>query len=753
MIHRQNNVLLTDADGNPDFAASYTVLACPVGAVASAASSGSTATVDAGHGFAAADKMLIYDGTTSTFVAEAINSVTGTTIVWSSATPTIAKSDLLVNLGPDTSSSGTPAYDASPMFVFTDADGNDAITNSLITTDTTGNYDYWTNGDGRNWELVRDASGTVAGVIPGWSGVGGRLNGVDFGMVGDDSTDNQLRCTVLFLASTSSGESAWPTPSGTFQLDSQVTINANLTMLGDLTGVFSKGFSGGNNAANSMFYTGSSAVSNVHIDGIQMTTSHPTSMDGGFMGLRIDDGSVKNIVIDRYGGTGGTGGRGFTIAGSNTTYSNFVISNPADANNVAAIRVVGGDSVILSNMFLESGDDMVQFVPSNSGNWANLDIINCSFSDISGYSTKANACIAHVEATCSSNIFDCSMSNVQCDAGTRLVAVWTESGATGTIKRLTVDDVSGTHDTTAAGSKLILMLDGDDSSRVTDVHVSRVRCVGTTTALPVGDGLVQFNAVQDCSLTDSYIDGSTLVSGADAVIFLKNSDRCRISDNHDIRGNVNMPMFKIGGGAVASSDHTISNNQFTELGSNQTCFDMVEGTKTRIFGNKIKIASGATSTIGFMDRTGATAGAHIVRGNDFTEVAEPWNGASSDLGTIFEDNDLGLSSQTSAITAGSTQTQAGATALTSTINIVDTVGTAGDGVALPSAKAGMRCTVVNNAAVNGVAIWPASGDQIHRAAVDAVDPDATTGAPLAIRASRNYYAKTDTIWYAISSGT
>lgn len=173
MIHRQNNVLKTSSS-KPDFAASYTVLACPVGAVASAASSGSTGTVDAGHGIAAGDKVLIYDGTTATFVAEAVNAVTGTTVVWSSATPTISKGDLLVNLGPDTASGSTPAYDASPMVIFTDADGSDAITNSLVTTNTQGKYGYYYRGDGRSWELIRDAGGgggwlAGAGAGLGWA--------------------------------------------------------------------------------------------------------------------------------------------------------------------------------------------------------------------------------------------------------------------------------------------------------------------------------------------------------------------------------------------------------------------------------------------------------------------------------------------------------------------------------------------------------------------------------------------------------
>jgi len=63
------------------------------------------------------------------------------------------------------------------------------------------------------------------------------------------------------------------------------------------------------------------------------------------------------------------------------------------------------------------------------------------------------------------------------------------------------------------------------------------------------------------------------------------------------------------------------------------------------------------------------------------------------------------------IVAGTTQTQAGATALTKMLNIVGTVGTANDGVKLMSAAAGAMQKVVNRGA-NNLKIWPFLGDDI-----------------------------------------
>ena len=64
---------------------------------------------------------------------------------------------------------------------------------------------------------------------------------------------------------------------------------------------------------------------------------------------------------------------------------------------------------------------------------------------------------------------------------------------------------------------------------------------------------------------------------------------------------------------------------------------------------------------------------------------------------------------TAGITAGTTQTQGGATALIGDINEVSTCANVGDGVKLPTAVPGLRITVINNGA-NALAIYPATGD-------------------------------------------
>ena len=97
---------------------------------------------------------------------------------------------------------------------------------------------------------------------------------------------------------------------------------------------------------------------------------------------------------------------------------------------------------------------------------------------------------------------------------------------------------------------------------------------------------------------------------------------------------------------------------------------------------------------------------------------------------------------TNSITAGSTQTQAGATALTEPINRVTTVGTNGDGVKLPTATAGLSILIINSDAAQTLKVWPNTSDAIDQGSANAVDAD-----QIAPGRSRLYVAIDATDWY------
>lgn len=98
------------------------------------------------------------------------------------------------------------------------------------------------------------------------------------------------------------------------------------------------------------------------------------------------------------------------------------------------------------------------------------------------------------------------------------------------------------------------------------------------------------------------------------------------------------------------------------------------------------------------------------------------------------------------VSAGATQTQAGATALTKYFNLITTCATTGDGVALPAASTGAICVIINAGAA-AAQVWPDNGqnDKIDGGSADAVDANA-----LAVGGIRVYRATDANNWVTVS---
>lgn len=147
----------------------------------------------------------------------------------------------------------------------------------------------------------------------------------------------------------------------------------------------------------------------------------------------------------------------------------------------------------------------------------------------------------------------------------------------------------------------------------------------------------------------------------------------------------------------------------------------------------------------------ATAGNNTeIDGTSLAEGMAPsgLNNALRELMAHLKDAYSGTTSWdsvTDSITAGSTQTQAGATAMTTIINRVTTSGTDGDGVKLPTAVAGLQILVINDDSAQTIQIWPNTDDAIDGGSADAVDANA-----LSAGSSRLYIAADGTNWYTAS---
>ncbi len=105
-------------------------------------------------------------------------------------------------------------------------------------------------------------------------------------------------------------------------------------------------------------------------------------------------------------------------------------------------------------------------------------------------------------------------------------------------------------------------------------------------------------------------------------------------------------------------------------------------------------------------------------------------------------------SATNSITSGTTQTQAGATALTSRFNRVDGHANTDDGVKLPTAVEGREVIILNDSATADLQVWPATDDAIEAGAANAVGVTKLSNA-----VAGTYIAIDATTWHIINRHT
>jgi hypothetical protein len=105
---------------------------------------------------------------------------------------------------------------------------------------------------------------------------------------------------------------------------------------------------------------------------------------------------------------------------------------------------------------------------------------------------------------------------------------------------------------------------------------------------------------------------------------------------------------------------------------------------------------------------------------------------------------LELSSVTNTITAGSTQTQAGATALALGFSRVSSA-SANDGVRLPQSSGG-GSVVIRNDSGAAIKVWPPLGSKINDGTANAADTST-----IADNAARKYQAIDSTNWYTVGN--
>jgi len=157
-------------------------------------------------------------------------------------------------------------------------------------------------------------------------------------------------------------------------------------------------------------------------------------------------------------------------------------------------------------------------------------------------------------------------------------------------------------------------------------------------------------------------------------------------------------------------------------------------------GNYVGTIAGTTNQVNVSGSGSETAAVTLSLPQDIHTGASPTFSNLSLNGLLY-------GSLTDSITAGSTQTQAGATSLTTMVNRVTTVTTDGDGVKLPTATAGARVIIINDDSAQLLRIWPNTSDTIEGGTVDAADlTDLPAGE------AREYVAVSATDWQSIPLG-
>jgi len=777
---RSNNILKDNSatDLSPAWAGSYQVVALPVGAVASASSSGTTATVKAGHGFAVGDKALIYSSGTGTFVAEALSSVTGTTLVWSSATPTIADGDLICNLGPDTASGATPNYDASPMKIFNRADVSDAISASTVTSDSQGDYEYWTEGDGANWELVLDASGTVVGVVPGWAGVTGRLNPCDFGCIGDNSTDNQPRMQVCFEACANS-KLIFYGPPGDFRIGAQLLLDADFKadnadmfrLVREYTGDASKQ-SGCMVASRSMVAAAtnsSTSDDNIIWRGGRMTVAAYDTYGGGMICIHSDDGEIADLIIEDWG-SDAVGGTGIGLGGDNGWVRNCKVTTIRTAVTSDGIDRFAGDGGGIVDCVVKSPDDCyttsVWFGDSISNKpVSNMIIANCYgectsgariFNAGTGTGGATTASVSHITV---SNLSGKSVGPaIQVNIG--------NASDTGIISDITFSNINVECDTGDNGARSLRISGegGASSYQVKDVTIDNMKVNITGTASPTAGSIyireVDGGAISNCSIDASGIDPSCLY-----VLNLLNTKKFNVTDNI-IRMSSTAATTAVSaiqldtGSTLPCYQSRISGNTIIDLPANGTGISLTEATGCTAVHNTI-IPAGTGPVKGIADLGGTVEGDNVVCDNNLAgwlvlEAADNAAASTSLTNAAIQQLNEGDSVYSgnlghnlvgfSDYTASTTQTQAAGTFLSAGVCYVSTVGTAGDAVTLPYAFHG-RLIEIHNATGNSLQIFPAKSDAIDGGSVDASVNLTNANSPVILRAANA------TSWIVVNGAT
>ena len=162
ILYKRNESITQTVTNSTYAPVTRTVVVCKRGAeVDGTQNDVDSITVKSGHGFAAADNLMISTDNSAMYEVE---SVTATTIVLvGTQAVDVTDGAALVNLGNDTGSA-TPNFDGTSVPIYSRASTTTALNLSTVTSSsTTGTYTYWST-ERQVWEVIL-TSGTPTDII------------------------------------------------------------------------------------------------------------------------------------------------------------------------------------------------------------------------------------------------------------------------------------------------------------------------------------------------------------------------------------------------------------------------------------------------------------------------------------------------------------------------------------------------------------------------------------------------------------